>query len=81
MNCSKSKTRGAITEEFAQLAKEIWLGKYKSVAPRDFRSAFGQVYKMFASYEQQDSHEFLTELVDVLHSELQIPMDEVSVST
>lgn len=61
------------------LAKEIWAGKYKSVAPRDFRRAFGQEYKMFASYDQQDSHEFLVQLVDVLESELQFPMDEVSV--
>lgn len=69
---SKSKTRGQITVELAHLAKEIWSGKYKSVAPRDFRSVFGQEYKMFASYEQQDSHEFLVHLLDVLHSELQI---------
>lgn len=80
INFSKSKTHGQITEELAYLAKEIWSGKYKSVAPRDFRSAFGQVYKMFASYEQQDSHEFLVHLVDILHSELQIPMDDVRAS-
>lgn len=76
---SKSKTQGQITEELAALAIEVWSGKYKSVAPRDFRSAFGQEYKIFASYEQQDSHEFLVHLVDVLHSELQIPMDDVRV--
>lgn len=72
----KSKTRGQITEELAQLAKEVWSGKYKSVAPRDFRNAFGQEYKMFSTYDQQDSHELLVQLVDVLHSELQIPMDD-----
>lgn len=81
INFSKSKTHGQITEELAHLAKEIWSGKYKSVAPRDFRSVFGQEYKMFASYEQQDSHEFLVYLVDILHSELQIPMDEVRTFT
>lgn len=42
------------------------------MAPRDFRSVFGQEYKIFASYEQQDSHEFLVHLLDVLHSELEI---------
>lgn len=33
---------------------------------------------MFATYDQQDSHELLVILIDMLHSELQIPMDDVS---
>ncbi|XP_055300839.1 ubiquitin carboxyl-terminal hydrolase 8 [Sitodiplosis mosellana] len=72
----KSKTHGQITEELAQLCKELWSGKYKSVAPRDFRNVIGQEHKMFASYDQQDSHEFLVILIDILHSELQFPMDD-----
>lgn len=32
---------------------------------------------MFSGYEQQDSHEFLTILIDRLHSELQMPIGEV----
>lgn len=75
----KSKTHGFITEELAQLCKELWSGKYKSVAPRDFRSAFGKEHKMFATYDQQDAHEFLVILIDLLHSELQFPMENVSI--
>lgn len=73
----KSKTHGQITEELAQLCKELWSGKYKSIAPRDFRNMIGREHKMFASYDQQDSHEFLVILIDILHSELQFPMEDV----
>ncbi|XP_031626737.1 ubiquitin carboxyl-terminal hydrolase 8 [Contarinia nasturtii] len=76
----KSKTHGQITEELAQLCKEVWSGKYKSVAPRDFRSVVGQENKMFASYEQQDSHEFLVILLDILHSEMQFPIEDTILS-
>lgn len=40
------------------------------------RYAIGEYQKMFSGYDQQDSHEFLTILIDMLHSELQIPMDQ-----
>lgn len=73
----KSKTHGQITEELAQLLKELWSGKYKSIAPRDFRNVIGREHKMFASYDQQDSHEFLVILIDLLHLELQFPMEDV----
>lgn len=74
---SKSKTRGQITDEFAAVIVELWNGKYKSIAPRDFRYVFGQYQKMFSGYEQQDSHEFLTILMDNLHLELELTLDEV----
>lgn len=74
---SKSKTHGIITEELAELCKQVWSGQYKSVAARDFRSAIGQEYKIFASYDQQDAHEFMVILIDIMHLELQIPMEIV----
>lgn len=61
------------------LCAELWSGRYKSVAPRNFRYAIGQFEKMFSGYEQQDSHEFLTILIDRLHSELQTAVNEVRV--
>lgn len=73
----KSKTGGRISEEFAALIAELWTGKSKSIAPRDFRYVFGQFEKAFSGYEQQDSHELLTILMDHLHSELQMRLNEV----
>lgn len=67
-----------MTEELAQLCKQLWCGKYKSVAPRDFRNIVGREHKMFATYDQQDAHELLVILIDMLHSELQFPMHNVS---
>lgn len=67
-----------MAEELAQLCKELWSGKYKSIAPRDFRAVIGREHKIFATYDQQDSHEFLVLLIDLLNSELQFPMDMVS---
>lgn len=82
LNCNgfsnrRGKTQGRITEEFAVLCSELWSGKYKSVSPKSFRYAIGQFEKMFSGYEQQDSHEFLTILIDRFHSELQTPISEV----
>lgn len=73
----KSKTQGQVCEELAQLRKELWSGNYKSISPRDFRSVIGREHKMFATYDQQDAHELLVILIDILHSELKFPMDGV----
>uniref|UniRef100_A0A1B0FAZ4 Ubiquitin carboxyl-terminal hydrolase n=1 Tax=Glossina morsitans morsitans TaxID=37546 RepID=A0A1B0FAZ4_GLOMM len=66
-----NKTRGEIVDEVAALIKMLWTGGYKYVASRDLKYVIGQYQKMFRGYEQQDSHEFLTILMDWLHSDLQ----------
>lgn len=67
-----------ITEELAVVCSEVWSGRFKSIAPRSLRYVIGQYQKMFSGYDQQDSHEFLTILLDMLHLELQIAMDQVN---
>lgn len=74
---SKSKTQGAITEELAMVCSELWSGKYKSISPKCLRYAIGQQQKIFSGYDQQDSHEFLTIIIDILNSELQYPIQLV----
>lgn len=74
----KCRTRGEIVTEFAAVAQQVWSGNVKSIAPRDLRYTIGQYEKMFSGYEQQDAHEFLTILMDLLHSELQITRKEVN---
>ncbi|XP_022216427.1 ubiquitin carboxyl-terminal hydrolase 8 isoform X2 [Drosophila obscura] len=66
-----NKTNGQVIEEVAALLKELWNGQYKCVASRDLRYVVGQYQKIFRGVDQQDSHEFLTILMDWLHSDLQ----------
>lgn len=73
-----SKTQGRITEELALVCGQLWAGRHKSISPKHFRYIFGKYEKMFSGYDQQDSHEFLTILIDRLHSELQTQIGEVN---
>ncbi|XP_015112620.1 ubiquitin carboxyl-terminal hydrolase 8 [Diachasma alloeum] len=67
---SDNETRGQIAEEFAQVIKALWRGQYKSIAPRDLKDTIGQFRLQFDSCEQQDSHEFLTFLLEWMHNDL-----------
>lgn len=63
--------------ELAAVTNQLWSGNVKNIAPRDLRYTIGQYEKMFSGYDQQDAHEFLTILMDLLHSELEIRKQEV----
>uniref|UniRef100_A0A0C9QKT9 ubiquitinyl hydrolase 1 n=1 Tax=Fopius arisanus TaxID=64838 RepID=A0A0C9QKT9_9HYME len=67
---SDNETRGQIAEEFAQVIKALWRGQYKSIAPRDLKDTIGHFRLQFDSCEQQDSHEFLTFLLEWMHNDL-----------
>ncbi|XP_029038135.1 ubiquitin carboxyl-terminal hydrolase 8-like isoform X1 [Osmia bicornis bicornis] len=63
-------TQGQVVEEVAQVIKALWRGQYKSISPLDLKIVVGQYKLQFESYEQQDSHEFLTFLLDWMHNDL-----------
>ncbi|XP_067203764.1 ubiquitin carboxyl-terminal hydrolase 8-like isoform X2 [Linepithema humile] len=63
-------TQGQVVEEVAQVIKALWRGQYKSISPHDLKVAVGQYKLQFVGYEQQDSHEFLTFLLDWMHNDL-----------
>ncbi|EFN76019.1 Ubiquitin carboxyl-terminal hydrolase 8 [Harpegnathos saltator] len=63
-------TQGQVVEEVAQVIKALWRGQYKSISPHDLKVAVGQYKLQFESYDQQDSHEFLTFLLDWMHNDL-----------
>ncbi|XP_058821827.1 ubiquitin carboxyl-terminal hydrolase 8 isoform X2 [Topomyia yanbarensis] len=67
----ENKTRGRIAEEVAAVIYALWTGKYKCIASKNLRYVVGQYERQFSGVEQQDSHEFLTILMDWLHSDLQ----------
>ncbi|TGZ50984.1 ubiquitin carboxyl-terminal hydrolase 2-like [Temnothorax longispinosus] len=63
-------TQGQVVEEVARVINALWTGQYKSVSPRDLKVIVEQHTDRFEPYEQQDSHEFLTFLLEHMHYEL-----------
>ena len=70
VNHHNNSTQGEVAEEVAAVVRALWSGQYRSIACRDLKSVVGQHRKQFQGYEQQDSHEFLTILMDWLHEDL-----------
>ncbi|XP_023338587.1 ubiquitin carboxyl-terminal hydrolase 15, partial [Eurytemora carolleeae] len=62
--------KGEIARAFGQLIKDIWSGRYKYVVPRNFKTVVGRFAPQFSGYQQQDSQELLTFLLDGLHEDL-----------
>jgi hypothetical protein len=62
--------QGKIAEEWGSLLKDIWGGKYKVVAPRSLKQVIGEFQPRFSGYQQQDSSELLSFLLDGLHEDL-----------
>ncbi|XP_035794909.1 ubiquitin carboxyl-terminal hydrolase 8-like isoform X1 [Anopheles albimanus] len=75
-----NKTQGKIGEEVAAVIKALWTGQYKCIASKNLRYVVGQYERQFGGIEQQDSHEFLTILMDWLHSDLQTIQMQISTS-
>uniref|UniRef100_A0AAG5CT35 Ubiquitin carboxyl-terminal hydrolase n=1 Tax=Anopheles atroparvus TaxID=41427 RepID=A0AAG5CT35_ANOAO len=75
-----NKTQGKIGEELAAVIKALWTGQYKCIASKNLRYVVGQYERQFGGIEQQDSHEFLTILMDWLHSDLQTIQMQISTS-
>ncbi|GAB0096117.1 Ubiquitin carboxyl-terminal hydrolase [Sergentomyia squamirostris] len=74
-----AKTQGRIVEELAAVMEALWSGKYRSISPIHLKYTIGAVHSMFRDVEQQDAHEFLTILMDMLHLDLQtIPTDDLA---
>jgi ubiquitin carboxyl-terminal hydrolase 8 len=70
VNYDNNGTRGEVAEEVAAVVSALWSGQYRSIACRDLKNVVGRHRKQFQGCEQQDSHEFLTILMDWLHEDL-----------
>ncbi|XP_060805897.1 ubiquitin carboxyl-terminal hydrolase 8-like isoform X2 [Amyelois transitella] len=68
-------TRGVIAEEMAAVVRALWSGQYRFIAIKDLRNEVGKHQRAFRGCEQQDSHEFLTILMDWLHLDLQFTIN------
>lgn len=63
-------TGGRLARVYAGLMEDLWKGGEKSVAPREFKEEIGRVNAQFSGFQQQDSQELFTFLVDSLHEDL-----------
>ncbi|GAB5371325.1 hypothetical protein AAMO2058_001570100 [Amorphochlora amoebiformis] len=61
---------GRIAEEYGRLVQKVWSSKYTVVAPSSFKQAIGEFAPQFSGYNQQDSQELLSFLVDGLHEDM-----------
>ncbi|XP_055867216.1 ubiquitin carboxyl-terminal hydrolase 8-like isoform X1 [Biomphalaria glabrata] len=67
---SSQGMQGEVVDEFAVVVKALWSGDYRSITPRDLKNTISKYYSAFAGFQQQDSQEFLTFLLDGLHEGL-----------
>jgi ubiquitin C-terminal hydrolase len=64
---------GKLVREFARLVEQVWhLPHDRVVVPRDLKYVIGQHQPMFMGYQQQDSQELVTFLLDGLHEDLNL---------
>ncbi|XP_044287257.1 ubiquitin carboxyl-terminal hydrolase 11 isoform X2 [Varanus komodoensis] len=62
--------KGEIAEAYADLIKQQWSGHHHSIVPRMFKTKVGHFASQFLGYQQHDSQELLSFLLDGLHEDL-----------
>ncbi len=63
-------SHGKLVESYAELIKHLWYGQKDSIEPYSFKETIGNIRTMFRGYQQQDTQEFLSFLLDGLHEDL-----------
>ena len=64
-------SKGVVTMSFADLCKLYWSREDIGVInPKEFRKVIGEYASQFAQGTQEDCHEFLTYLLDIVHEDL-----------
>lgn len=63
-------SKGRVAEAYGELINEMWIGHKRKTAPFSIKKSIGTVVAQFRGYNQQDSHEFLHYLIDILNEDL-----------
>lgn len=50
--------------------EKVFSGSYSTVVPKEFKAVLGKFAPQFAGYQQQDSQEFMSFLLDGIHEDL-----------
>jgi ubiquitin C-terminal hydrolase len=61
---------GEMATAFGSLLQKVWRGEVDFVNPEGFKHILGKHAVQFQSYDQHDSQEFLSYLLDMLHEDL-----------
>ncbi|KAM7433841.1 Transcription elongation factorSPT6 [Porites harrisoni] len=62
--------KGHIARRYGDLAQDLWSGSSRSLAPLKLRWTIGRYAPRFNGFQQHDSQEFLSFLLDGLHEDL-----------
>jgi len=62
--------QGQVADTFGEFLQTIYSDKYSKVAPKAVKDIIGQVNSQFSGFQQHDSQEFLSFLLDALHEDL-----------
>ena len=62
--------KGLVAYGFEYIIKKLWLDKEKIMDISKFKKAMGVCNERFSGINQQDTHEFVTFLIDSLHEDL-----------
>jgi ubiquitin carboxyl-terminal hydrolase 4/11/15 len=62
--------KGELATTFARLCEEVWCGSAASVQPSELKRVIGRFAPQFSGFNQQDSHELLTFVLDGIHEDL-----------
>ncbi|XP_037677039.1 ubiquitin carboxyl-terminal hydrolase 11 isoform X1 [Choloepus didactylus] len=68
--CNPLGMKGEIAEAYADLVKQAWSGHHRSIIPHMFKTKVGHFASQFLGYQQHDSQELLSFLLDGLHEDL-----------
>ncbi|XP_063992091.1 ubiquitin carboxyl-terminal hydrolase 8-like [Diachasmimorpha longicaudata] len=66
-----TNVEGHVTQVFHRVMKTLWSGQHKSFSIEVLREKVGERKPTFNNKNYQDAQEFLTELLQILHEELQ----------
>ncbi len=73
-------SKGKLVESYVELIKHLWYGNENSFEPYDFKETIGEIRTMFRGYQQHDTQEFLSFLLDELHEDLNKVLNKPYVS-
>lgn len=73
-------TRGVLARSYGLLMSSMWKESRSSISPGSFKDVMSQFAPQFSGYEQHDSQEFLSFLLDGLHEDLNLVKDKPQVS-
>ncbi|EGR30106.1 ubiquitin carboxyl-terminal hydrolase family protein, putative [Ichthyophthirius multifiliis] len=67
---NKLGTGGYLSVAYSNLMKEMWQGNQSSISPHILKKVIGKLAPQFMGYNQQDSQELLSYILDGLHEDL-----------